>query len=142
MIESDGGDIAAFPDTRWADSLPLLFQARFIQSFENAGYLRVAGDLAGIADDYQLLLDLRRFRIATATAPMAEIAFSAKLVDSGGTVVAARLFEMSGPAESIEDAASAAAALDAVFGKAAAELVAWALDAMSEAEAAGFTPEP
>jgi len=142
MIESDGGDVAAFPDTRWADSLPLLFQSRFIQSFENAGYLRVAGDLAGIAGDYQLLLDLRRFRIATAAEPKAQIAFSAKLVDAGGTVVAARLFEMSRPAESIEAAASAAAALDAVFGEAAAELVVWSLDAMVESETAGLTPEP
>lgn len=142
MIEADGGDVAAFPDTRWADSLPLLFQSRFIQSFENAGYLRVANDLAGIAGDYQLLLDLRRFRIATAAEPSAEVAFSAKLVDSGGTVVAARLFEMSRPAESIEEAAAAAAALDAVFGEASTELVVWSLAAMVEAEAAEPTPEP
>jgi phospholipid/cholesterol/gamma-HCH transport system substrate-binding protein len=142
MIEADDGDVAAFPNTRWADSLPLLFQSRFIQGFENAGYLRVATDLAGIAADYQLLLDLRRFRIATADVPTAEIAFSAKLVDSGGLVVAARLFEMSRPAESVEEASSAAAALDAVFGEAATALVVWSLEAMAEAEAAEPMPEP
>jgi phospholipid/cholesterol/gamma-HCH transport system substrate-binding protein len=136
MIEADGGDVAAFPDTRWADSLPLLFQSRFIQSFENAGYPRVAGSLSGIAADFELLLDLRRFRIATTPEPAAEIAFGAKLLDSGGNVIAARLFEIDRPAGSIEEAASAAAALDAVFGEAAAELVVWSLDAMAEAEAA------
>jgi phospholipid/cholesterol/gamma-HCH transport system substrate-binding protein len=142
MVESAGGDAAAFPDTRWSDSLPLLFQARFIQSFENAGYLRVGSDTAGISGDYQLLIDLRRFRISTADGLNAEIAFSARLVDSAGTIVAARLFEMSQPAESIDEAAVAVAALDSVFGESAKALVVWSLESMISAEAAALTPEP
>jgi phospholipid/cholesterol/gamma-HCH transport system substrate-binding protein len=142
MVESDGGDAAAFPDTRWADSLPLLLQARFVQTFENAGYLRVGTDTSGIAGDHELLIDLRRFRIATTAGPTAEIAFSAKLLDSGGTVVAARLFELSRPAESLDTPASAAAALDRVFGEAARQLVAWSLESIVAAEAADLTPEP
>lgn len=140
MVESDGGDVAAFPNTRWADSLPLLFQSRFIQAFENAGYLKVGTDMSGISSDFQLMLDLRRFRIATGDAPAAEVAFTAKLVDSFGAVIDARLFEASVPATDIEEAASAAAVLDAVFSEAARDLVMWSLAAMAAAE--GETPEP
>jgi len=53
--------------------------------------------------DFQLLIDLRRFRIAVDAKPLAEIGLSARaeiglsarIVDKNGKVVASRLFEAS-----------------------------------------------
>jgi phospholipid/cholesterol/gamma-HCH transport system substrate-binding protein len=132
MMQTPDGDVAVFPDARWADSLPLVFQARFIQGFENAGFLAVGNDLSGINGDYELHVDIRQFRIATDPVPAhAEIAFTAKLIDSGGTVAAARIFSETTPATDIATAKGAAAALDAVFGQAASAMIAWALDTMA-----------
>jgi phospholipid/cholesterol/gamma-HCH transport system substrate-binding protein len=145
MMQTADGDVAAFPEARWADSLPLLFEARFIQGFENAGYLRVGNDSAGLTADYQLHVDIRQFRIATIPAPAAaEIEFSAKLLDADGKLVDARIFHATVPATAIDTASGAAAALDAVFGNAATDMIVWALGMMASAvpAAPGGTTEP
>jgi len=45
--------------------------------------------------EFQLVIDVRRFRIAVDAKPSAEIGLSARIVDKNGKVVAARLFEES-----------------------------------------------
>lgn len=145
-LQAADGDVAGFPDARWADSLPLLFQARFIQGFENAGYLRVGNDSSGLSADFELHVDIRRFRITTIPPPpMGEIEFSAKLVDADGKVVDARIFHANAPAPVTDTAAGAAAALDAVFGAAATDMIVWVLGAMAEApppSSGVLTPPP
>ena len=137
IVQTADGEAPAFPDARWADNLPLLFQARFIQGFENAGYLKVGTDAGGLSADYQLLVDIRQFRIATAPAPgAAAIAFSAKILDADGEVVDARIFQATVPAPATDTAAAAAHALDAAFGKAATDMIVWALATMQP------VPEP
>ncbi|MEO8669625.1 MAG: MlaD family protein, partial [Bauldia sp.] len=82
--QSDAGDVPAYDEALWADSVPLLFQSRFVQSFENAGYLRVAAASDEVTGDYQLIVDIRRFRVATTPSLAGEIEFSAKIVGEGG----------------------------------------------------------
>jgi phospholipid/cholesterol/gamma-HCH transport system substrate-binding protein len=136
------GEAPVFPDARWVDTLPLLVQARFIQSFENAGYLKVGTDAGGLHANYQLAVDIRQFRIATKSGPAsAQVAFAAKILDADGKIVAAKVFESSVPAPSIDTAAHAIEPLDAAFGKATADLIVWALGAIHDAAASAPLPK-
>ena len=55
-------------------------------------------------------------------------------------MVDTRSFSASVPVAAADDVKAATAGLDAAFGKAASELIVWALDAMSKAEAASLPP--
>jgi phospholipid/cholesterol/gamma-HCH transport system substrate-binding protein len=127
LVEAPDGRIAAgFDDAQWADSAPLLLQAKLIESFENAGYLRVASDVAGLLADHQLLIELRAFQVEAGDRPTAIVDFTAKLADAGGNILSARRFQASAPVAAME-AAAAAAALSEAFDKAATDLVGWTL---------------
>ena len=128
LIQSDTGEVPGFAGSQWSNSLPDLFQASIIQGFENAGYLKV-GRPEGLTADDQLLVDIRRFRISASTQPEAEIAFTAKILGSDGHIAEARSFEATAPVKG-DDAAAAAAALNEAFGKAAKDLILWALAAL------------
>ena len=115
-------------NARWGDNLPVLFQAKVIQSFENAGYPRsVSRTRDGVDADFQLLLDIRQFHISTASEPTAEIDFVAKLVDKDGKIIDASTFQGTAPVTGT-DAAAYVDALDAVFAKLMSELVEWTVD--------------
>ena len=88
--------------------------------------LRVA-DLG--PSDFQLLIDVRRYRIATDAAPVAEIGLSARIVDKNGKVIASRLFEDSEKFDKLEPAA-AVAAFNEAFGRIAREMVGWTVEAL------------
>lgn len=110
---------------KWPDTLSRVVQSRVVQSFENAGYLKVVGHQPDMFKaDYQLLIDLRSFQIVASQSPTAEIAFSAKIIGESGQILGARLFSASVPA-SLSDAASAAEALNRAFDKVIGDLVAW-----------------
>jgi phospholipid/cholesterol/gamma-HCH transport system substrate-binding protein len=107
-----------------------VLQARALQSFENAGLLRQASrPLDGLNADFQLVTELRKFDLVTGANPTAEVKFSARLLSAEGKVAAAKVFQAQEPAKGT-DAAAAAAALDAAFGKLATELVLWTAGAM------------
>ena len=131
------GLIPAFEDFRWADSIPLIVQSRLIQGFENAGDNSVGSDSSGINGDFQLLVNIRKFEMATVGEPTAEVALMAKLIDAGGLVIDAKLFEETAPVSDIGKPETVAAAIDAAFGKAATALIAWSLDTMSAQDSGG-----
>jgi ABC-type uncharacterized transport system auxiliary subunit len=113
------------PDAQWADTLPKMLQMKVIQAFENAGnFSAVSRPVEGLTGDYQLLIDIRRFQISTAPAPVAEVEFAGKILDGNGRILDTRIFRATQPAAAA-DAPAATAALDQVFGKVATELVAW-----------------
>jgi phospholipid/cholesterol/gamma-HCH transport system substrate-binding protein len=121
------GEAPPVDRAQWSDTIPKMFQARIIQSFENAKVVAaVARPMDGLAADDQLVIDIRSFQIAPGSAggPVADVEFSAKLVGDGGRIVGSRTFSATAPAPDTQ-AAGAAAALDTAFGKAATELVAW-----------------
>jgi phospholipid/cholesterol/gamma-HCH transport system substrate-binding protein len=125
LIRLDEGGSLPLENGQWSDTLPKLVQAKIVQSFENASYLRaVARPFEGLSADFQLLIDIREFQLSPASEPVAEVEFSAKIVGQDGRILDARIFRAAAPAKAA-DVRQAAAALDAAFGKAATELVVW-----------------
>jgi len=139
MLAGATGEAPAFPDARWVDNLPIVIQNRVIEGFANAGYVKVGTDSGGLHADYQLVLNVRQFRIATVPAPAtAQVSLVAKIIDGDGKVMGAKIFDADVPAPSIDTAAGAAGALDQAFGKSATDLIAWSMATIDDAvKAAG-----
>src|SRR6266576_5363488 len=130
MLFSPAKDVPGFADFLWADAIPKLLQARLIDSFENYDIAHAPLRVADIGQtDFQLLIDVRRFRIATNSEPAAEIGLSARIVDKNGKVIASRLFEDSRKFEGIEPPAAVAAFNDA-FGRVAKDMIVWTVQAL------------
>ncbi len=137
MLHSAEGLVPAFEDFRFADSIPLIVQSRLIQGFENAGDPQVGSDSSGINGDFQLLVNIRKFEMATVGSPNAEVALMAKILDTGGTVVDAKLFTATVPVSDITKPEVIAAAINQGFVKASTDLIVWALGTMSDQEGGG-----
>ncbi len=132
LLQPAEGESVPVADARWGDNLPILFQARLIESFENAGYARsVSRTRDGVASDFQLLIDIRSFQISTASEPTAEIDFIAKLVDKDGRIINASTFQGTAPVGGT-DAPAYVKALDEVFAKLMTELVGWTTTALDQ----------
>lgn len=130
LVQPAAGESTELPNAKWNDNLPVLFQEKVIQSFENAGYAKaVSRTREGITGNYQLLIDVRRFHISTATEPVAEIDFMAKILDQDGKIIDARLFQATAPTKGT-DAPAYVSALDDAFGKLLSELLVWTTAAL------------
>jgi phospholipid/cholesterol/gamma-HCH transport system substrate-binding protein len=130
MLFSPAKDYPDFADFLWADSIPKLLQARLIESFENYDIAHAPLRVADLGQtDFQLLIDVRRFRIATDSEPAAEVGLSARIVDKNGKVIASRLFEETQKFEGVEPPAAVAAFNDA-FGRIAKDMIAWTAQAL------------
>jgi phospholipid/cholesterol/gamma-HCH transport system substrate-binding protein len=118
-----------FAEAMWADALPKLIQARLIESFENYDIAHAplrASDIGQI--EFQLLIDVRRFRIAIELGPVAEIGLSARIVDKNGKVLASRLFEEREQFANVVPA-EAVAAFSEAFGRLAKNVIVWTAQA-------------
>ncbi|MBA2397418.1 MAG: MCE family protein [Bradyrhizobium sp.] len=130
FLFSPAQDYPGFSEAMWADALPKLIQARLIESFENYDIAHAPLRVADIGQtDFQVLIDVRRFRIAVDSRPAAEIGLSARIVDKNGKVVASRLFDESESFEKVAPA-EAAAAFSNAFGRIAKDMIAWAVPAL------------
>jgi phospholipid/cholesterol/gamma-HCH transport system substrate-binding protein len=130
FLFSPAKDYPAFADAIWADSIPKLLQARLIEGFENYDIAHAPLRVPDIGQsDFQLLIDVRRFRITVDSGPAAEIGLSARIVDREGKVVASRLFEDSQKFEKVE-APAAVAAFDDAFGRVASDMIMWTVQAL------------
>ncbi len=125
FLFSPDADHSGFDDAQWSDSLPILLQARVLQSFENYDIAHAPlRSEPGADSGTRLVLDLRQFEVQMEPSPHAVVSFSAKLVDSANVVKAARVFQ-SDSAIAALDPASAALAFNSAFGNAAKDLVSW-----------------
>jgi phospholipid/cholesterol/gamma-HCH transport system substrate-binding protein len=130
MLFSPASELPGFSEFLWADAIPKLFQARLIESFENYDIAHAPLRTADIGQtDFQLLIDVRRFRVAVDTGPAAEIGLSARIVDKDGKVIASRLFEESQKFDKVEPQAAVAAFNDA-FGRIAKNMIDWTVQAL------------
>jgi phospholipid/cholesterol/gamma-HCH transport system substrate-binding protein len=130
MLFSPVKDYPDFAEFLWADSIPKLLQARLIESFENYDIAHAPLRVADIGQaDFQLLIDVRRFRIATDSEPAAEIGLSVRIVDKNGKIIASRLFEDSQKFNKVEPSA-AVAAFDDAFGRIAKDMIVWTVQAL------------
>jgi phospholipid/cholesterol/gamma-HCH transport system substrate-binding protein len=127
---SGNGAFASLPDAQWSDALPKLVQLKILRSLEDAGrFSGVSRPLDGLAADFQLGIDIRKFQVSANGA--ADVEFGCKIVDSNGRIVAMRMFRASVAAEAA-NAPAVVGALDKAFGKAGSDLVAWLGRAVSE----------
>jgi phospholipid/cholesterol/gamma-HCH transport system substrate-binding protein len=130
FLFSPAKDYPGFADVLWADSIPKLLQARLIESFENYDIAHAPLRTTDIGQtDFQLLVDVRHFRIATDPEIVAEIGLSARIVDKNGKVVASRLFEDREKFDKIEPP-DAVAAFNEAFGRIARDMIGWTVQAL------------
>jgi phospholipid/cholesterol/gamma-HCH transport system substrate-binding protein len=130
ILFSPATDYPGFADVLWADSIPKLLQARLIESFENYDITHAPLRTADVGQaDFQLLIDVRRFRVAIDSEPVAEIGLSARIVDKDGKVVASRVFEGSEKFAKVEPP-EVVAAFNEAFGRVARDMVAWTVGAL------------
>jgi ABC-type uncharacterized transport system auxiliary subunit len=133
LLQPASGESTDLPNAKWSDNLPVLFQEKVIQSFENGGYAKsISRTREGITGDYQLLIDIRRFHVSTASDPVADIAFVAKILDKDGKIIGAREFQATAPAKGT-DAQAYVGALDDAFGKLLSELLVWTTETVGSA---------
>jgi phospholipid/cholesterol/gamma-HCH transport system substrate-binding protein len=129
FLFSPAQEYPGFAEAMWADALPKLIQARLIESFENYDIAHAPLRAADIGQtEFQLLIDVRRFRIAIESEPTAEIGLSARIVDKNGKVVASRLFEEREKVGTVAPA-EAVAAFSEAFGRMAKNMIAWTVQA-------------
>ena len=120
--------------SQWSDRLPALVQARLVQAFENTGKLAAVGVPGqGLAIDYQIAVEIRKFEVDVDGGSNAVVEFSVKaLNDRNGSVRATRVFTATasvGGVDSTSASGKAAyvAALNAAFASATSDMVAWTL---------------
>lgn len=99
VVVRDGPtEIRYLGGSQWSDRLPKLIQARLVQTFENSGRARAVGKPGqGLAIDYQVVTDIRRFEYQ-AKERQAAVEISAKLMnDRDGRVVGTQIFRATVP---------------------------------------------
>ncbi|RTL50691.1 MAG: MCE family protein [Bradyrhizobiaceae bacterium] len=125
LFTPPGTEPADFANVQWSDSIPKLFQAKLLQSFENYDPAHAPlRPMDALETDYQLLIDIRSFQVTQEGGPSANISLSAKIVGKNGRVIATRLFQSKKAIEKL-DPQMTAAAFNAAFGDIATELVSW-----------------
>jgi phospholipid/cholesterol/gamma-HCH transport system substrate-binding protein len=130
ILFSPAKDYPGFDEVLWADSIPKLLQTRLIEGFENYDIAHAPLRTMDMGPaDFQLMIDVRSFRVAVDAAPTAEIDLSARIVDKNGKVIASRLFHESQTLDKIEPAA-AVAAFDGAFGRIAKGIILWAVQSL------------
>ncbi|WP_152045809.1 ABC-type transport auxiliary lipoprotein family protein [Aureimonas psammosilenae] len=121
--------VEALKNSQWSDRLPRIVQLRMVQAFENTGRVGAVGVPGqGLAIDYQLVMELRRFEIdAEGGRNVATVEIAIKLLnDRNGTVRATRVFTARNNVSGAENSAFVAA-LDRAFDSVAGEVVSWTL---------------
>lgn len=126
LVHSSNSQISYLPAAQWADRLPLLVQARLIQTFENAHRIGMVGRPDDkFTPDALLVTELRDFQIDAGTSPVAVVTVAARVVSQkSGRIVAANLFSARFPAGGLTGQ-QASAALDQALRKVLIEIVAW-----------------
>ncbi|MBP0615385.1 ABC-type transport auxiliary lipoprotein family protein [Jiella mangrovi] len=114
--------------SQWSDRLPRMVQLRLLQAFENTGRIGAVGVPGqGLAIDYQLVMEIRRFEIDIEGGRTARIDISVKaLNDRTGSVRQTRIFSASAPVTGSGNGAYVAA-LNRAFDQISGEIVTWTL---------------
>ena len=103
MTRPAPGESLALEGPRWNDSLPILVQAKLVETFENAGYSNdITRTLGDFPDSDQLTIDIRRFDISTSGDPEATVVVLAKLQGPDGSIIESKKFEATAPAKGAE----------------------------------------
>ena len=124
------GEIQVYRGASWARTPGEMLQSTVLRALEDSGKIAsVARQGTGVAADYRLVLDLRRFEADYAgnAVPAATIEFNAKLIHGvDQAIVASRTFLQTQPATGT-DVPQVVAAFDRALGNVSGELAAWVL---------------
>jgi cholesterol transport system auxiliary component len=125
------GELQVYKGANWARTPTDMLEDALLRGLEDSGKIRaVARQGSGIAADFKLVLDLRRFEAdyAGGAVPAATIEVNAKLLHSADQqIVASRTFLSRQPAASAA-VPEVAAAFDPALGDIARQLAAWTLE--------------
>ena len=125
-IRSPGDKVAYLPGAQWPDRMPKIFQARLIQSFENASKVGLVGRPGDrVMSANQLNTEIRTFEAREDTREVV-VEVTARIVnDRTGRVIAAQMFSVRGPVGELTGPA-VAVALNGVTQQVLAQIVRWA----------------
>jgi phospholipid/cholesterol/gamma-HCH transport system substrate-binding protein len=127
-----GGAATALTDAQWSDTLPKLLQVKIIRGLEDANaFAGISRPMDALNADFQLLIDVRSFRLVASPGSTAEVELAGKILNAKGRIVATRVFTASTGVDG-EATAAGVAALDQAYSKAGSELITWAVRAMSD----------
>ena len=130
VVRPAPGELQVYKGAVWAEPAPDLVQDAVLHAFEDSGRIGgVARRGSGVAGDYELLLDLRRFDsdYAGGASPRAEVEITAKLVaNRSNMVIANRTFRHSAQAGGTA-VGNVAQAFDSALSAAVADIVGWTL---------------
>jgi len=115
-------DLAYLKGAQWSGRLPELLQKRLIESFEKSRRLESVGP-RGVDAKYTLETDIQRFE-ADVTRNTATVEIYARLLGTGGQIIAAQDFIGEAP-EPHDDGATVSAALDQALAKVLRKIVVW-----------------
>ncbi len=123
MVRPGPAQVSYYKDAAWKDRLPLLVQARLIESFEASGAVKSASARSGRLG---LATELRAFEVEVANGrTTSKVDIFAKLVDTGsGRVVSSRAFSARVRAAT-DNPEDVVAALNKAFAKVQRDMVAW-----------------
>lgn len=131
IVEPQPGSIEYLAGAQWSDRLPKIIQSRLVDVFARSGRVGGVGRPGeGLAIDYRVMADIRRFAISKTGGDHAEVELNVQVLDDrNGVVKGSRTFSASVPvAEAGNDAY--AGALDKAFDELALEIVSWSLRTM------------
>jgi cholesterol transport system auxiliary component len=138
------GELQVYKDARWANPPPVMLEDALLRALEDSGRIpAVARQGTGVAADYKLVMDLRRFEADYAgnAVPSATIEVNAKLLHaSDQDIVGSGTFLQAEPATGT-DSARVADAFSKALGELTKELAAWVL-ITGEAHDTRGHPEP
>ena len=115
-------------NSQWSDRLPHMVQLRFVQAFENTGRAAAVGVPGqGLAIDYQVVMEIRKFEIDAGANNSAVVELAVKaLNDRNGTVRATRVFSATVPVTGTGNPGYIAA-LNVAFDRVTSDIVKWTL---------------
>jgi cholesterol transport system auxiliary component len=125
MVRDGAAEVRYLGGAQWTDRLPRLVQARLMQTFENSGRARAVGKPGqGLAIDYQVVSDIRRFEYQ-AKERLAAVEISVKLMnDRDGRVIGTQIFHAEVPVAA-DSSRAIIAALDAALDKVLIGILRW-----------------
>lgn len=129
VIKPSAGSIQFLKGAQWADRLPRIVQARLAEAFQSSGaFAGVGRPGEGLAIDYQVVAEVRKFEVRVDGAARAEVEIFVRLLnDRNGVVKAAKVFNARAPVGGGGTGNDAyVQALDAAFGAASIDIVTWA----------------
>ncbi len=123
MVRPQADQISYYKGVAWSDRLPVLVQARLIESFQNSGAVKSVSSTSG---QMGLATEIRAFQVDVTTGRAAvEVDIFAKLVDTGsGRVIASRGFSSRVPAKT-DAPGDVIAALNQAFTQVVQDTTTW-----------------